>query len=142
MGVVDDERNKRGSWSVLREAYFPVLIDSVKFSSSVGSDRTVVVELKTRGPAKIDMPAYTLRDYRLHWSITSPDGEEVYSKGDINLPTLDPGSEWVEKIVFDDPGENFVFNLWIERPTGFSVIEQVYDSGGNPLPWNMFVSQY
>jgi beta-glucuronidase len=141
MGVVDGERNRRGSWSVLREAYSPVLIDSVKFSSSPERDRTVVVGLKTRGPVEMDMPAYTLWDYRLKWSITSLDGEEIYSKAELSLPTLDPGSEWEGKIIFDDPGENFMLNLSIERPTGYSVIEQAYDSDGNPLPWNVFVSQ-
>ena len=30
MGLVDAERNRRGSWDVLREEYAPLLIDSLK----------------------------------------------------------------------------------------------------------------
>ena len=134
MGVVDGERNRRGSWYVLREEYSPVLIESVTYSDESSSKQTAVVKLKTRGPVEVDMPAYTLRDYRLEWSVGPRYSETVYSEGEISLPTLEPGSEWEGEIEFNQPVDDYVLNLRVVRPTGFSVIERTYDPDGEMLP--------
>ena len=74
MGLVDFNRNRRGSWEVLREEYAPVLIDFLILSPIADDKRTATVTLHTRSPIDVDMPAYTLRDYSLHWQVTSPGG--------------------------------------------------------------------
>jgi beta-glucuronidase len=79
MGLVDFNRNRRGSWDVLREEYAPALIDSLNLSPMTYGKRTATVALHTRGPVDVDMPAYTLRDYALHWAVTSPNGNTTFA---------------------------------------------------------------
>jgi beta-glucuronidase len=136
MGVVDSERNKRGSWYLLREEHTPVSIQSVTFGpESGGSPSSAVqsaeVNLRSRGPG--DMPSYTLWGYGLHWSVTSPSGEETFAAGEVVLPTLEPGTEWTGVIEWTEPEAEYVLTLGIIRPTGFSVLERTYDATGTML---------
>lgn len=141
MGVVDAERNRRGSWWVLRREYASVLIESVTLrqaqgetlSSVSGNSWSATVSLRTRGPVEEDMPAYTLRGYTLHWAVTPPEGEETFSEGDLSLPTLAPGSEWSGEVEWVVSEADYVLTLSVVRPTGFSVIERSYDSRGELL---------
>ena len=134
MGVVDAQRNRRGSWYLLREEYAPALIESVIFSPISGDSRSAIVALRTRGPVEVDMPAYTLRGYRLHWAVTSPDGETVFSEGDVSLPTLEPGSQWSGQVEWTVPRAEYVLTVRVVRPTGFTAIERTYDAQGERLP--------
>ncbi|UCC64978.1 MAG: hypothetical protein JSV36_08050, partial [Anaerolineae bacterium] len=130
MGVVDAERHRRGSWVLLREEFTPILIESVTFSPARGDSRSAAVTLQTRGPVEADMPAYTLRGYSLHWAITSPEGETVFSEGEVALPTLEPGSEWSGQVEWTVPETQYVLTVSVVRPTGFTVVERSYDSKG------------
>jgi hypothetical protein len=76
------------------------------------------------------MPAYTLREYSLHWTLTPPDGSKIFSEGDLDLPTLVPASEWSGDILFNIPAEKYILTLRVMRPTGYSVIEHSYDAEG------------
>jgi len=134
MGLVDFNRNRRGSWEVLREEYAPVLIDSLTLSPLADGKRTATVALHTRGPVEVDMPAYTLRDYALHWAATSPNGNTTFAKGDVQLPTLIPASQWSGDIEFIVPPKDYVITVSIIRPTGYSVIERSYSSEGELVP--------
>lgn len=133
MGLVDFNRNRRGSWTVLREEYAPILIDSIQLSPAGDGQSTLVVDLHTRGPIDADMPVYTLRGYSLHWSLTSPDGTSIFSEGDIPLPTLAPASHWSDDTVFNVPSEEYIVTLKIVRPTGYVVTEDSYNLEGNQL---------
>ncbi len=134
MGLVDDERNRRGSWDVLRDEYAPALIDSLTLSPAVDGQRATTVTLHTRGPIDVDMPAYTLRGYTLHWAVTSPDGSTKFSEEDVSLPTLAPASQWSGEILLTVPGADYIVTVSIIRPTGFSVTERSYDAQGEQIP--------
>ena len=134
MGIVDMDRNRTPVWDVIREQYAPILIDDVIFSNLADDRQGVVVSLHTRGPVDEDMPAYTLRQYYLHWAVMSPDGEMTHADGEISLPTLAPGDTWSEDIEWKSPGGDYVLKLSVFRPTGFSVLEQTYDSNGIRIP--------
>jgi hypothetical protein len=128
MGVVDAQRNRRNSWEVLREMHAPVLIDAVRISPTADGTRRATVSLQTRGPIETDMPAYTLRGYRLQWRIASQPGGTVYAGGDLKLPTLAPGTVWSGDLEWKALGGKYMLTLSIIRPTGFTVIERSYDS--------------
>ena len=128
MGLVDFNRNRRGSWDVLRKEYSPVLIDSLALSQVTDDRQIATVTLHTRGPIEVDMPAYTLRDYLLHWAVTSPDSSKTFSEGDVFLPTLAPASQWSGDFEFNVPAEEYTIALSIIRPTAYSVIEYLYDA--------------
>jgi len=131
---VDAERNKRGSWKVLRDQYAPALIDSMTLSPVAGGQRTATVALHSRGPVDMDMPAYTLRAYTLHWAVTSPDGGSTFSEGDVSLPILAPGTQWSGEIALTVPSEDYILTLSVVRPTGFSVTERSYNTQGELVP--------
>jgi hypothetical protein len=133
-GLVDAERKKRGSWEILRDEYAPALIDSVTLSPAADGQRTATVALHTRGPVDVEMPAYTLRGYTLHWTMTSPNGTSALSEGDVSLPVLAPGTQWSGEIALTVPTENYILTLSIIRPTGFSVTEHSYDAQGELVP--------
>ena len=130
MGLVDFDRNRRGSWEVIREEYAPILIDSIQLSPASEGQYTATVNLHTRGPIDVDMPAYTLREYSFHWAVTSPDGSKLFSEGDVDLPILAPASQWSGNIVFNIPTEKYIVTLRIMRPTGYSVTEHSFDAEG------------
>ena len=134
MGLVDSDRNRRGSWALLRDQYSPVLIDALTLSPVVDGQSTATVTLHTRGPIDVDMPAYTLRGYVLHWAVTSPDGNTKFSEGKVALPTLAPASQWSGDIPFAIPASDYIVTVSIFRPTGFSVIDRSYDSKGEQIP--------
>jgi beta-glucuronidase len=133
-GLVDAERNKRGSWAVLRDQYAPALIDSMAFSPVADGQRTATVSLHTRGPVDVDMPAYTLRGYTLHWAMTSPHGDSTFSENDVSLPMLAPGTQWSGKIALTVPTVDYILTIKIVRPTGFSVTEHTYNAQGELVP--------
>jgi beta-glucuronidase len=128
MGVVDAERNRRGSWYLLRDEYTPVRIESVTLAPQSGGRRTADVTLQSRGPE--DMPSYTLRGYGLHWAVTSPSGEEAWAEGELALPTIEPGMEWTGSIQWIAPEAEHVLTVSVIRPTGFPVMEHAYDAQG------------
>jgi hypothetical protein len=134
MGLVDFNRNRRGSWEALREEYAPALIDSLTLSPMTESKRIATVVLRTRGPVDMDMPVYTLRGYSLHWAVTSPDGSTKFSEGDVPLPTLAPALQWSGDIEYTVPTEEYIITVSIVRPTGYSVIERSYNAKGEPIP--------
>jgi beta-galactosidase/beta-glucuronidase len=132
-GLVDAERNKRGSWELLRDEYAPTLIDSVTFSPEANGKRTARVALHTRGPVDVDMPVYTLRGYALQWTVISKDSNAIFAEGDVYMPILTPGSHWASKVTLAVPEEPYIFTVSIVRPTGFSVTEQSFDALGQLL---------
>lgn len=134
MGVVDPNRIKRPSWNTLREEFSPVLIDSLTLSPQFDDKRTVTVALHTRGPVDVDLPAYTLRGYKLHWSATSPDGSLKFSEGNILLPILAPAAQWSGEIPLILTATDYIITLSIIRPTGHGVIERSYNAKGELIP--------
>ena len=134
MGLVDNDRNRRGSWEVLRDEYAPALIDSLTLSPVVDGQRAATVTLHTRGPIEVDMPVYTLRGYTLHWAVTSPDGSTKFSEGGVSLPTLAPASQWSGEIPLIVPAADYIVTVSIIRPTGFNVTEHSYNAQGEQIP--------
>jgi hypothetical protein len=130
MGVVDAQRRRRGSWAVLREAYAPAVLDAVRVSPASGGTQRATVVLRARGPVERDLPAYTLRRYRLAWAVAAPHGQPVFAQGEIPLPTLPPGTTWSETLEWAVPGADYRLMLALLRPTGFAVLEQTYDAHG------------
>ena len=126
MGVVDAQRRRRGSWEVLREEYAPVRIDSVSVMPGASGRLRAEIHLRARGPLEADMPAYTLRGYRLQWAVVPRDESPVLAYGDFPLPTIAPGEAWSGEATWPKVGEACVLKLTVVRPTGFAVIERSY----------------
>jgi beta-galactosidase/beta-glucuronidase len=130
MGVVDAQRQRRGSWVVLREAYAPAALDAVHMSLDPDGTHRVRVNLRARGPVDYDLPAYTLQGYRLAWTVATPEGQRVLAQGSIALPTLPPGTTWSGDVAWTAPTADYRLILRLLRPTGFAVLERTYDAHG------------
>ena len=112
------------------EEYAASLDRFPELSSVTDGKRIATVNLHTRGPLDMDMPAYILRGYTLHWAVTSMDGNMKFSEGDLPLPTLVPAAQWSGEIEFIVPAEEYIMTMSIIRPTGYSVIERSYNLQG------------
>ena len=82
----------------------------------------------------VEIPAYTLRGYTLQWAVTSPDGGQTFSSGNMPLPTLAPGTKWSGQVTWTIPAQDYVLTIRIVRPTGFSVTAKSYNANGELLP--------
>jgi beta-galactosidase len=116
MGVVDEQRRRRGSWKLLRREYAPVAIEAVHAGAGGAT-----VRLRTRS----DLPSYTLRGYLLRWQLRSA-GSAAQASGSVRLPDLPPGSTWSGRVRWSPPRGHVTVALDIARPTGFSVADGVY----------------
>lgn len=110
-GVVDLYGVPKPSYQVLRYESGPVL----SLNSWLNKDE-LNITLQTRK----QIPAYILKDYRLHW-IVYGDQQIPLEEGTMALPELKPGDDFSHrsKIVTPHP-EKIVVNIM--RPTGFSVM--------------------
>jgi len=130
MGVVDARRQRRDSWTVLREAYAPAVLDSVRMSIAPDGGYRATVILRARGPVDRDLPAYTLQGYCLAWTVAAPEGQRVFADGVIALPTLAPDTTWSGAIEWTAPQADSQLTLRLLRPTGFAVLEHTYEALG------------
>jgi beta-glucuronidase len=130
MGVVDARRQRRDSWAVLREAYAPAVLDSVRMSMAPDGGYRATVILRARGPVDRDLPAYTLQGYCLAWTVAAPEGQRVFADGVIALPTLAPDTTWSGAIEWTAPQADSQLTLRLLRPTGFAVLEHTYEALG------------
>jgi beta-glucuronidase len=133
MGVVDAQRQRRGSWEVLRQAYAPLAIEAVHIDPPSGRTQRAHIVLRTRGPLDAALPAYTLRGYRLQWRLISRPEDGPHAPGELPLPTLTPGTTWSAELAWDAPGAPYTLILSVVRPTGFRVLERAYDAQGRAL---------
>jgi len=131
MGLVDAHRRRRGAWVLLRQEYAPLSVDATVSSSAAAGVQEAEIVLRTRGPIDSDMPVYTLRQYRLHWSVTGVEGQPLLARGALSLPTLGPGTTWSTRITWPMPTVISSLTLRIVRPTGFIVLARAYDLQGH-----------
>jgi hypothetical protein len=131
MGVVDVHRQRRGSWTILREEYAPVSIDSVALTKAHMDTQEAEIAIRVRGPVDSDMPAYTLRGYRLHWQVLRVENRQLLTHGDLLFPTLMPAATCSTRIVWPMPPGDYVLILRIVRPTGYTIVERSYNVQGN-----------
>jgi len=112
---------------VLREAYAPAVLDSVRMSMAPNGGYRAAVILRARGPVERDLPAYSLQGYSLAWTVAALDDRRVFAHGAIALPTLASGTTWSGAIEWTAPQADSQLSLRLLRPTGFAVLEHTYE---------------
>ncbi|OGO66824.1 MAG: hypothetical protein A2Z49_00040 [Chloroflexi bacterium RBG_19FT_COMBO_56_12] len=128
MGVVDDLGRTRPSWHTIQEEFAPLVIERADFTFPKKDQCKVNVVLRTRGPIEVDLPAYTLRNYRIAWEFLSPDGRPIDLRGEADLPVLPPGTVYNLKIEVPQMVKGNKLHISVIRPTGFTVIERRFIS--------------
>jgi hypothetical protein len=128
MGVVDNDGCPRPSWQTLREDFAPVKIEQARFSFPAPGQCRVDVTLRTRGPIEVDLPAYTLRSYRIAWEFLSRSGQTSDIRGEKDLPELSPGTIYNLSIELPCPTKRSELHISVIRPNGFCVIDRQFIS--------------
>jgi hypothetical protein len=135
-GVVDENRQRRPSYSVWRELNSPAHV-SVEWQYNperrpIGFRATVA----RRGADEI--PSYILRDYRLDWELRDDDSTLVAS-GTKSLPDIGPpqtlAASWPSAST-----KSLKLLLRLYRPTGFLAAEKTLD-WWEPRPGGLTVEE-
>lgn len=114
-GVVDVYGKRKPSYEVLRAESSPV--EELRVTKSGDGLRAA---LRTRG----SVPAYTLRGYRLRWTVYSF-GDLPMEQGEKALPELKPGAAFQTELHFQEAGVRRVM-VEIVRPTGGTVLTETW----------------
>ena len=128
MGVVDNLGKPRPSWRTLQEEFAPLVVERVDFTFPKNNHCRVRVKLHTRGPIEVELPAYTLRNYRIAWEFLSPAGKPLNPPGEAHLPMLPPGTSYELNIEGPKGIKKSTLHISVIRPTGFIVIDQINSS--------------
>ena len=134
MGIVDEDRQRTPVWDVIREQFSPLWIEEIHPLSGSNDPYGFGIQLRSRGPIDKDMPAYTLRGYKVHWEILLNEGREVFMEGILMMPDMRPGTVWSGELIWTDPGEDYLVHVKILRPLGFTVVERIYNREGEKVP--------
>ena len=59
-----------------------------------------------------------------------PDSQQVFVEGAFALPVLPPGTTWSGILEWAVPGADYRLTLRLLRPTGFAVLEHIYNVHG------------
>lgn len=121
-GVVDLLGRRKASWAALRREASPVR--SLTIEPPVRDSHMIRgrVRIVTRSLAD-DLPAYTLRAYRLLWT-ASDRHDRPLGAGSRVLPDLPPGSSQWEEVAWPASDEPARIRVEVFRPTGYSVIDE------------------
>jgi beta-glucuronidase len=120
-GVVDLLGRRKPSWEALRREASPIRSLTVEPPVNDGNLTRARVRLVTRALAD-DLPAYTLRGYRLVW--TAHDRQDhPLGTGSRVLPDLVPGSVESQEVIWPAFDELRCIRVQVFRPTGYPVID-------------------
>ena len=119
MGVVDENRQRRPSYSVWKEENTParLLLEWKKGSPAPAGFQAVVCRRMAR-----EIPSYELRGYRLVWDVRGGD-DQLIDSGDKVLPDLGPDQK-VEVSWAVPSSRSLTLSVRLVRPTGFVAAEK------------------
>jgi beta-glucuronidase len=117
-GVVDLCGTQKASYEVLRRESSPV--ESLTLENHLN---TFKLRLRTRH----DVPAYTLRGYKLRGTFYGQ-GDIPVERHEVELPEIPAGNETTVDLIFNQPDVPLHIQFDILRPTGFSA----YSSNWKP----------
>jgi beta-glucuronidase len=121
-GVTDLLGRRKPSWEALRRELSPVRALVIGDTVRQGDETSVSLRVVTRS-LEDDMPAYTLRGYRLAWTALNALDQPVES-GSLALPDLPPGSDRRWRVSWPEFEGLRTLRAVIWRPTGYAVLEE------------------
>ncbi len=118
-GVVDLYGARKPSYEVLRQESSPIA--GIEVSGQAPG-------LRARVRTRREIPAYTLRGYKLRWTVYGA-GNIPIEKHESPLPVLEPGQEHSLTLDFREPNPVRV-EIDVVRPTGFSACTETWPGPG------------
>lgn len=119
-GVVDVQRRPKAAYEQIRRIWSPVRSLAVE-------DGAIRIEPRSTG----EIPSYTLRGYRVHYTVKNPTDGSTITSGEIAVPDLAPDSPpWTAPV----PGaaEGHLIEASLFTPTGYCVIETEENKNQTP----------
>jgi beta-galactosidase len=112
---------QKAGYAQMRAANSPVRELTVR-SAGGGTERESALRVTPRGTSDVDLPAFTLRGYRLAWQATDAEGR-VLDGRILPLPDLAPGADPVTHTISwrDAGGAAVSERLTLLSPTGYEV---------------------
>ena len=114
-------------WGGLKRAYHQMQaanapVRTLRLSGdSDGDSRVTTLRVEPRGAVEADLPALTLRGYRLAWQATDRHGAVVAGRI-LDLPALRPGDQpWSGEVSWRDAGDAVAERVSLLSPTGYEV---------------------
>jgi beta-galactosidase len=95
-GVVNVFRQRKKSWYAIQKEYAPLRAFKIEDINTGKSNSTAILSLIPR--AKLDLPAYAMKNYRVVWLIKDEKGK-VLSADYTNLPYINPGDKAMKKSI-------------------------------------------
>jgi beta-galactosidase len=117
-GIVDNYRNKKRAYEQMKDFYAPVrkMVVTNDFSAS---QVTTYINIDAR--AKIDIPAFILKGYKLVWEVKSKDGL-VHQGSFFKLPEVKPGEKSLSyKANWKKTDNAAMLKVTLLSPLGYSV---------------------
>ena len=119
MGVVDENRQRRPSYSVWKEENAPARLTlEWKAGSPVPTGFHATVSRRGAG----EIPSFELRGYRFVWELRDADGQTI-GKGDVALQNIGP-PQIVDASWKSSDNRALQLNTRLVRPTGFIAAEK------------------
>lgn len=131
-GIVDVYRNKKRAFKQMQDFYAPISKLKLSIESKDGLHLESKIGLVPRN--KLDIPAYTLKGYKLVWEIRN--SENLNSDmGFISVPETFPGSiEQSYSVPFSKKNGDVLFKVSLVSPTGYVVSDTSYWFSAPPTP--------
>ena len=125
-GLIDGYGNKKRAYSIVRKEFAP-------FKSLKVNDKLNTIDIRLEPRAKLDLPAYTLRDYKLLCEEFGKDNTLI-SKTEIILPLIKPGDLLLEK-TFARKGNPWARKISVISPTNYCLMDTTiyYQSPEKPV---------
>jgi beta-glucuronidase len=119
-GLVDENRQRRPSYEVWKDANSPARISAGWNYDSAGLPIGFHTTIERRGPDEI--PSYILREYRVSWEVRDDNGEKL-AASEKELPDMGPPqsleASWKAPI-----SRALTLHVTVLRPTGFVAAEK------------------
>ncbi|GEO03580.1 hypothetical protein AAE02nite_12440 [Adhaeribacter aerolatus] len=123
-GIVNVFRQKKRAYEAFRKEYAPLRKLTVQHTGQLTPGRSVKTTVRLQPREKLDLPAYTLRDYKLVWEAQDTNGKILQSGFNI-LPVIKPGDKTlITNINWKVPAQNpGTLKVILLSPTGYDVYD-------------------
>lgn len=120
-GIVNDFRQRKNAWYAAQKEYAPLQVFKIDPIQKGKINSTTVLTLTPRNV--LDLPAYSLKDYRVVWRIKDENGQTLFADF-MELPLIKPGDQTVKKeISWPEKAKAALVEVALVSPLNYTLID-------------------
>ncbi|RZJ23618.1 MAG: hypothetical protein EON51_01675 [Acinetobacter sp.] len=120
-GIVNDFRQRKNAWYAAQKEYAPLKVFKIDPIQKGKVNSTTVLTLTPRNV--LDLPAYSLKDYRVVWRIKDQNGQTLFADF-IELPLTKPGGQTLKKeISWPEKANAALMEVALVSPLNYTLID-------------------